>query len=66
MLNNIILASKSKIRKDILEKNNISCDVEVSNVDEDMIKKSLLIEKATPEIISKNLEMFSWLITKNS
>ena len=55
MLNNIILASKSKIRKDILEKNNISCDVEASNVDEDMVKKSLLIEKASPEIISKNL-----------
>ena len=55
MLNNIILASKSKIRKNILEKNNISCDVEPSNVDEDMVKKSLLNEKASPEIISKNL-----------
>ena len=55
MLNNIILASKSKIRKNILEKNNIVCDVKPSNVDEDMVKKSLLNEKASPEIISKNL-----------
>ncbi|MDC3187729.1 Maf family protein [Candidatus Pelagibacter sp.] len=55
MINNIILASKSKVRKDILEKNNISCDVKPSNVDEDMVKESLLSEKAPPEIISKNL-----------
>ena len=55
MLNNIILASKSKVRKDILEKNNIFCEVEPSNVDEDMVKESLLVEKASPEIISKNL-----------
>ena len=55
MLNNIILASKSKVRKDILEKNNIACDVKPSNVDEDMVKESLLNEKASPEIISKNL-----------
>ena len=55
MLNNIILASKSKVRKDILEKNNIICDVKPSNVDEDMVKESLLNEKASPEIISKNL-----------
>ena len=55
MLNNIILASKSKVRKEILEKNNISCEVKPSNVDEDLIKKSLLNEKASPEIISKNL-----------
>ena len=55
MQNNIILASKSKVRKDILEKNNISCDVEPSNVDEDTVKKSLLSENASPEIISKNL-----------
>ena len=55
MLNNIILASKSKVRKNILEKNEISCDVIPSNVDEDIIKKSLLSEKASPEIISKNL-----------
>ena len=55
MLNSIILASKSKVRKDILEKNNISCKVEPSQVDEDAVKKSLLNEKATPELISKNL-----------
>jgi septum formation protein len=55
MLNKIILASKSEVRKYILEKNNISCDVVSSNVDEDIIKKSLLNEKASPEIISKNL-----------
>ena len=55
MLNNIILASSSKVRKDILEKNNISCNVKPSNVDEDMVKESLLVEKASPEIISKNL-----------
>ncbi len=55
MLNNIILASKSKVRKDILKKNNISCEVKPSNVDEDSVKKSLLNEKASPEIISKNL-----------
>ena len=55
MLSNIILASKSKVRKNILEKNNIFCDVEPSNVDEDMVKESLLSKKASPEIISKNL-----------
>ena len=55
MLNNIILASKSKVRKNILEKNNIACNVEPSNVDEDMVKESLLNEKASPEIISRNL-----------
>ena len=55
MLNSIILASKSKVRKNILEKNNISCHVEPSNVDEDVIKESLLNEKASPEIVSKNL-----------
>ena len=55
MLNNIILASKSKVRKDILEKNNIACEVKPSNVDEDMVKESLLNEKASPEIISKSL-----------
>ena len=51
----IILASKSKVRKNILEKNNISCIVEPSNVDEDPVKESLIKEGATPEIISKNL-----------
>ena len=55
MINNIILASKSKIRKEILNKNNINCIVEPSNVDEDVVKESLIGEKATPEIISKNL-----------
>tara|TARA_X000000368_G_scaffold212738_1_gene168060 strand:+ start:860 stop:1444 length:585 start_codon:yes stop_codon:yes gene_type:complete len=52
---NIILASKSKVRKEILDNNNIPSDVEVSNVDEEPIKESLLKEGATPEIISKNL-----------
>ena len=52
---NLILASKSKVRKEILNKNNISCIVEPSNVDEDLVKESLLKEKAPPEIISKNL-----------
>ena len=51
----LILASKSKVRKQILDKNNISVSVEPSNVDEDSIKQSLLKTKANPEIISKNL-----------
>ena len=51
----IILASKSKVRYEILKKNNISCLVKPSNIDEDPIKKSLLNEDASPEIISKNL-----------
>ncbi len=55
MLNKIILASKSKVRKEILDKNNIENDVMPSNVDEDIVKESLIKEKATPEIISKNL-----------
>ena len=55
MLNNIILASKSKIRKKILDDSNISNTVEPSNVDEDIIKESLIKDGATPEIISKNL-----------
>ena len=55
MVNQIILASKSKVRKDILEKNQIKCIVEASNVDEDSVKYSLLKENATPEVISKNL-----------
>ena len=54
-MSNLILASKSKVRKEILNKNNISCIVEPSNVDEDLVKESLLNEGATPEIISKNL-----------
>ena len=55
MLNKIILASKSKVRKDILDKNNIKCIVEPSKVDEDPVKESLLRERASSEIISKNL-----------
>jgi len=55
MLSKIILASKSKVRKEILDKNNIKCVVEPSSVDEDIVKLSLLKEKASPEIISKNL-----------
>ena len=52
---NLILASKSKIRKEILENNEINCLVEYSNVDENPIKDSLLNEGASPEVISKNL-----------
>ena len=52
---NLILASKSRVRKEILNKNNINCIVEPSNVDEDLVKQSLLKEGANPEIISKNL-----------
>ena len=55
MLNNIILASRSKVRKDILENNNIYCEIKPSNVDEDSVKESLIKENASPEIISKNL-----------
>ena len=55
MLNKIILASKSKVRKEILDKNNIKCIVEPSNVDEDIVKESLIKRTASPEIISKNL-----------
>ncbi len=55
MLDRIILASKSEVRKEILDKNNIKSVVIPSNVDEDVVKLSLLKEKASPEIISKNL-----------
>ena len=55
MLDKIILASKSKVRKEILDKNKIKSFVVPSNVDEDFVKLSLLKEKASPEIISKNL-----------
>ena len=55
MLNKIILASKSKVRKKILDENNIVSRVEPSNVDEDIVKESLLKEQASPSIISKNL-----------
>tara|TARA_Y100001970_G_C14087838_1_gene778336 strand:- start:384 stop:968 length:585 start_codon:yes stop_codon:yes gene_type:complete len=55
MLDKIILASKSKVRKKILDKNKIKSFVVPSNVDEDIVKISLIKEKASPEIISKNL-----------
>jgi septum formation protein len=55
MLNKLILASKSKIRKEILDRNDIPNRVEHSNIDEDVVKNALIKEKATPEIISKNL-----------
>ena len=55
MSNRIILASKSKVRKKILENHKIECEVQPSNVDEDFVKQSLLKQKASPEIISKNL-----------
>ena len=55
MSKKIILASKSGVRKKILDQNNIICEVMPANIDEDAIKKSMLIEKATPKIISKNL-----------
>jgi len=55
MVSKIILASRSKVRKKILEDNKITCRVEPSNVDEDSVKESLLKEKATPTIISKKL-----------
>ena len=55
MLNKVVLASKSKVRKDILDNNKIPNDVKPSNVDEDVVKESLIKEKASPEIISKNL-----------
>ena len=55
MPNKIILASKSKVRKEILDKNNVESIVEPSNVDEEIVKLSLIKEKASPEIISKNL-----------
>ena len=55
MLNKIILASKSKVRKEILDKYKILCEVKPSNVDEDIVKEALIKESASPEIISKNL-----------
>ena len=55
MLNKIILASKSKVRKEILDKHKILCEVKPSNVDEDVVKQTLIKESASPEIISKNL-----------
>ncbi len=55
MFDKIILASKSQVRKKILEENGINCIVEPSNINEDLIKESLLKENATPKLISKNL-----------
>ena len=55
MLDRIILASKSKVRKEILNKHKIFCEVKPSNVDEDIVKETLIKESASPEIISKNL-----------
>ena len=55
MLNKIILASKSKVRRKILDKHKILCEVKPSNVDEDVVKQTLIKELASPEIISKNL-----------
>jgi septum formation protein len=55
MINKIVLASKSKVRKEILDKHKILCEVKPSNVDEDIVKEALIKELASPEIISKNL-----------
>ena len=55
MINKIILASRSEVRKKILNHNGISCEVIPANIDENQVKESLFKEKATPEIISKNL-----------
>ena len=55
MLSKIILASKSKVRKEILDKHNIFCEVKPSNVDEDVVKDTLISASASPEIISNNL-----------
>ena len=55
MLNKVILASKSKVREELLNKHKIFCEVKPSNVDEDVVKETLIKESASPEIISKNL-----------
>ena len=55
MGNNVILASKSKVRKKILEQHGVKCEVQPSYIDEDAVKKSLDKQNATPEIVSKNL-----------
>ncbi len=63
----IILASKSKVRKKILEDNNIPCEVIPSNVDEDQAKESLIAEGANPLLISKNLaELKSIKVSKKN
>ena len=65
-MNNLILASKSAVRKKILNENGVHCTVEAANIDEDSIKKSLINEGASPEIISKNLaELKANKISKN-
>ena len=55
MVKKVVLASKSKVRKKILEENGIICEVKPANIDEDLVKESLIKEGANPEIISKNL-----------
>ena len=55
MINKIILASRSEVRKKILNQNGINCEVIPADIDENQVKESLFKEKATPEIISKNL-----------
>ena len=55
MINKIILASKSEVRKKILNQNGINCEVIPADIDENQVKESLFEEKTTPEIISKNL-----------
>ena len=55
MVNRIVLASKSKVRKKILEDNGIVCSVVPANIDEDLVKESLINKGASPSIISKNL-----------
>ena len=55
MYKKVILASKSKVRKKILEQFDIDCEVQPSNIDEDIVKQSLDKQNASPEIISKNL-----------
>ena len=66
MINKIILASKSEVRKKILDNNGINCEVVPSNVDEDQVKEALLKEKAKPRIISKNLaELKANKVSKN-
>ena len=55
MINKIILASKSQVRRKILEKNGLQCEVDPANIDEESVKQSLLKEGSTPLLISKNL-----------
>ena len=57
MIKNIILASQSGVRKKLLEENGINCEIIPANINEELIKKSLLEENANPELISKNLEI---------